>query len=412
MSREDRPKGGFDGSRLTAARERLGLTRTELARRLETEWEVVLQWETGECRPRPRSIPAIAAAVGVAIADLYHAPTGAATLAQLRVAAGLNQTDIARALGVSRATVSQWERGTRPVPAKYHSTYRRLLGLTHGGDANLTVNTGRSPWPPPSTEPTTPSTPSPGLTEADTPGPDSIHTPKGNAARVAHLIVISDLEYADGTFLSADRPKNWHVYSPQGVDVNKTGAPVLDELMEEAAIRLAKMGYRQMCLHAEQRIIIDDEPLRVVRVQTSPPSDARLHTSRLFLSQFTPEFYREGVGEDLEQKARIRKDFERDFPQSATGEMLFVVAESTDSYGWLQDQTLPYMPYTIVAHLPEADRHFFASVYYDHVGVKTGAGLVSFDELGIQRDTTVGEFAQRLDEHHRRSTSLPAAGRQ
>ena len=243
------------------------------------------------------------------------------------------------------------------------------------------------------------------------PGPDSIHTPKGNAARVAHLIVISDLEYADGTFLSADRPKNWHVYSPQGVDVNKTGVPVLDELMEEAAIRLAKMGYRRICLHAEQRIIIDDEPLRVVRVQTSPPSDARLHTSRLFLSQFTPEFYREGVGEDLEQKARIRKDFERDFPQSATGEMLFVVAESTDSYGWLQDQTLPYMPYTIVAHLPEADRHFFASVYYDHVGVKTGTGLVSFDELGIQRDTTVGEFAQRL-EHHRRSTSLPAAGRQ
>ncbi|OBK07630.1 hypothetical protein A5637_04725 [Mycolicibacterium fortuitum] len=139
-----------------------------MARRLETEWEVVLQWETGECRPRPRSIPAIAAAVGVAIADLYHVPAGAATLAQLRVAAGLNQTDIARALGVSRASVSQWERGTRPVPAKHRSTYRRLLGLTHGGDANLTVNTGRSPWPPPSTEPTTPSTPTAGLTEADT----------------------------------------------------------------------------------------------------------------------------------------------------------------------------------------------------------------------------------------------------
>ncbi|NOQ61992.1 helix-turn-helix domain-containing protein [Mycolicibacterium fortuitum] len=410
MAKDVRQEGDFDGSRLIAARERLGLTRTELARRLDTGWEVVLQWETGECQPRPRSIPAIAAAVGVAMSDLYYSSPGAATLAFRRKAAGLNQTDIARALGVSRATVSQWERGIRPVPAKHHHTYRLLLGLERGDDANLTVNTARP------AEPTTSGSSTGGQSDADTSGADtsdrddadSSRTARGNAARVAHLIAVSDLEFADGEFLSGERPKNWHVYSPQGVNVNKTAAPVLDVLMEEAAIQLAKMGYRQLCIHAEQRVIIDDEPLRVVRVQTSPPSEARMHASRVFLSQFTPEFYQEGIGEDVEEKARIRKDFERVFPQSVTGEMLFVIAESTDSYGWLQDQTPPYVPYTIVAHLPEANRYFIASVYYDHVGVKSSARLVTFDELRIQRDTTVGELAQRLKLH---SGSLPTTGR-
>lgn len=385
MPKNIRQEGGFDGHRLRASRERLGLTRADLARRLQTGQDVVLQWESGECQPRPRSIPAIAAAVGVEVTDLYRSEAGAMTLAERRVAAGLNQTDVAKALGVNRATVSQWERGSRPVPARHRPAYSDLLGL--GGDdpalwarASSTVATSSSVQPAPT------SCPRLGV--------------RGGAARVAHLIVITDLEFSGGTFLSGgDRPAPWRVYSPQGAEVDKTSGLSNEELLEQGAMRLSRLGYRQLCLHHEQRIVIDDEPIRVVRYQTSPPSEGRQHLAQRFLSQFTPEFFMADVGEDLDQKAKIRSEFEYLFPQSVTDETLFVVAEPTDCYGWLQDQTLPYIPYTIVAYLPAAKRLFFAAVHHDHASVKTNVGLIPLDGLGIHRDTTVSEIAEKLEQY-------------
>lgn len=371
VTRDVRQKSGFDGSRLMAARKDLGLTRAELARRLNTGWDVVLQWETGQCQPRPRSVPEIAAAVGVAVVELYRSAEGLETLAERRVAAGLNQADVAKVLGVNRATISQWERGSRPVPEKYRHAYHRLLGLV-GDDASLSTGTDDicgsattvvSAGPPAALKPEDAGT--------DEPGRSATRTSRGAAARVAHLIVLSELVFSDGTFVDpGNRPKNWRVDSPQGIAVNKTNAD-LEQLMEEAAVRLARRGYRQLCIHHEQRIIIDDEPIRVVRVQTSPPSDARLHRNQVFLSHFTPDFYYEGIGEDREQKAELRREFERIFPGSVTGETLFVVAEPTDSYGWLQDQTHPYIPYTIVCHLPDTNRPFLGAIHYDHASVNT-----------------------------------------
>ncbi|BBX25695.1 helix-turn-helix domain-containing protein [Mycolicibacterium alvei] len=386
MARGVREKGGFDGSRLMAVRKDLGWTRAELARRLNTGWDVVLQWETGQCQPRPRSVPTIAAAVGVAVADLYGTAEGAETLAERRVVAGLNQTDVAKVLGVNRATISQWERGSRPVPDKYRHAYHRLLGLVDGDDANPSSSTDEESGSASTDVPTGRPAPASRLSREST-------------TQVAHLIVISDLEFSDDKFVApGNHPKNWRVYSPQGVGVNKTITD-LDQLMEEAATQLARRGYSQLCIHSEQRVIIDDEPVRVVRVQTSPPSDARLHQSRVFLSHFTPDFYFQGIGEDLQEKAEIRKEFERIFPGSVTGETLFVVAEPTDSYGWLQDQTLPYTPYTIVCYRPATNRPFFAAIHYDHASVNTNVGLVPLDDLGITRNTTISEIADRLDRH-------------
>lgn len=45
---------------------------------------------------------------------------------QIRLAAGLTQLEVASALGVTRAAVSQWERGQR-VPAEHALAYGRLL---------------------------------------------------------------------------------------------------------------------------------------------------------------------------------------------------------------------------------------------------------------------------------------------
>ena len=50
-------------------------------------------------------------------------------LASLRMAAGLTQAEIGEALGVSRALVSQWERGRRVVPESHREAYANTLGV-------------------------------------------------------------------------------------------------------------------------------------------------------------------------------------------------------------------------------------------------------------------------------------------
>ncbi len=396
MATQTRRTTGFDGARLLDARERLGLTRAQLARRVGTAWEVVAQWETGECQPRPRTISAIAAAVGMTTSDLYQTSCDA-TLAERRKAAGLNQTDIASALGVTRATVSQWERGTRAVPARHRGAYNHLLGIDDAGTEHLQAG---GAGPPVSHE-------LKDVVVTDLSAPANISDPDtagrkrgalGGAALVAHLIVVHDLEFSGGELLVKD-PQQWHVYSPQGTHVDKTQTTDLEQLMDDVALPLARLGYRQLCSHIEERVIIDDEPIRVVRVQSIPPSNSRQQLCQTFMSSFIPQYYREGIGEDLEVKAKIRKDLGSFFPESAAGEMLFVIAESTDTYGWLQDQTLPYAPYTIVSHLPKENRYFLAAVHYDHMSVRTGTQPVSLDDLGVKRDTTVSEIAERLESY-------------
>lgn len=44
-----------------------------------------------------------------------------------REQAGVNQTELARALGVSRQAVSQWESGRKVPSAEHALTYARLL---------------------------------------------------------------------------------------------------------------------------------------------------------------------------------------------------------------------------------------------------------------------------------------------
>lgn len=392
MVTEPRRAGGFDGARLIRARQRLGLTRAQLARRVDTDWEVVMQWETGECQPRPRTISAIAAAVGITAGDLYQVSSDA-TLAERRKAAGLNQSDVAKALGVNRATVSQWERGARSVPARYRSSYNVLLGMGNDDTVQLPAS-GMNPSTSHGSKGVVNkvlSLPANTL-DVNTAGHKNA---LGGAALVAHLMVVYDMEFSGGE-LQSNEPKQWHVYSPQRIHVDKTRSTDLEQLMEDVALPLVRLGYRKLCSHIEERIIIDDEPIRVVRVQSNPPSETRQELSRIFVSSFTPQYYREGVGEDLDKKAQIRKDLGSFFPESTAGEMLFVIALSTDTYGWLEDQTLPYAPYSIVSYLPDENRYFLAAVHCDHVSVGRDSDPVSVDDLGVTRDTTINEIAQLL----------------
>jgi transcriptional regulator with XRE-family HTH domain len=97
------------GDRLQAAREAVGLTREELATKLELSSPArVRVWETGLERPRPRFVPRLAAALGVDPLYLLDVDAGDPPLAALRLAAGF-ATNQVTAPGLSIMTYVRLE---------------------------------------------------------------------------------------------------------------------------------------------------------------------------------------------------------------------------------------------------------------------------------------------------------------
>jgi transcriptional regulator with XRE-family HTH domain len=99
------------GDRLQAAREAMGLTREELATKLELSSPARIRvWEMGLERPRPRYVPRLAAALGVDPVHLLDVDSGDPPLAALRLAAGLATNEMA-APGLSVMTYVRLEDG-------------------------------------------------------------------------------------------------------------------------------------------------------------------------------------------------------------------------------------------------------------------------------------------------------------
>lgn len=99
------------GDRLQAAREAVGLSREELAAKLELSGPArVRVWETGLERPRPRFVPRLAAAVGVDPLHLLDVDADDPPLAALRLAAGF-ATNQVTAPGLSVMTYVRLEDG-------------------------------------------------------------------------------------------------------------------------------------------------------------------------------------------------------------------------------------------------------------------------------------------------------------
>lgn len=60
--------------RIRELRERLGISQSELARRMGVKHTSVIQWETGKAMPTADKLPKLAAILGVTIDELYKAP--------------------------------------------------------------------------------------------------------------------------------------------------------------------------------------------------------------------------------------------------------------------------------------------------------------------------------------------------
>ncbi|SDO15841.1 helix-turn-helix transcriptional regulator [Geodermatophilus sp. DSM 45219] len=99
------------GDRLQAARQAVGLSREELATRLELSSPARIRvWETGLERPRPRFIPRLAAVLGIDPLHLLDVDPDDPPLAALRLAAG-RATNEVTAPGVSVMTYVRLEDG-------------------------------------------------------------------------------------------------------------------------------------------------------------------------------------------------------------------------------------------------------------------------------------------------------------
>ncbi len=119
------------GDRLQAAREAMGLTREELATRLELSSPSRIRvWETGLERPRPRFVPRLAAALGVDPLHLLDVDPDDPPLAALRLAAGLATNEVT-APGLSVMTYVRLEDGRPGVDpsARLFAPVAEVLGV-------------------------------------------------------------------------------------------------------------------------------------------------------------------------------------------------------------------------------------------------------------------------------------------
>ncbi len=101
----------LNGAALRSARERAGLSQSQLARRVgAADGQRISRWERGEARPRSATqLSALADVLGVTPQSLLEAPAQPVTLRWLRFAAGMTVEDLAASAHISVATVKRWE---------------------------------------------------------------------------------------------------------------------------------------------------------------------------------------------------------------------------------------------------------------------------------------------------------------
>lgn len=125
----------FDGDALRGARERAGLSQSELARRLGlADGNRISRWERGTAVPRAPRVADLARTLSVSAEELLRAPAGDPSLRWLRYAAGLSIPEVAALVDSPVSTVRNWE--TLGLKAPNEETVRALA-------AALSTSSGR-----------------------------------------------------------------------------------------------------------------------------------------------------------------------------------------------------------------------------------------------------------------------------
>jgi transcriptional regulator with XRE-family HTH domain len=133
----------FVGQALLDARLSAKMSRAQLAEALGTDVVVVRQWEKGIASPSPQNLPRVAAAVGLQAGDLYRSEGEGPTLADLRVLAGLSQSELAARIGSNTSAISKAERGKLRLNHLQLPGYAEALGVSAMDIARAVDQTNR-----------------------------------------------------------------------------------------------------------------------------------------------------------------------------------------------------------------------------------------------------------------------------
>ncbi|MEV6332257.1 helix-turn-helix transcriptional regulator [Streptomyces sp. NPDC051909] len=117
------------GSLVRELRRKKGFrTQSELALAVGCSRSTVTTWEASRALPLPHRLSRLATLLGVSPGQLIEELSEESTLRGLRLAAGLRQADVARALHLrGKGTYSDVERGRQSIPTRWIPTLARLF---------------------------------------------------------------------------------------------------------------------------------------------------------------------------------------------------------------------------------------------------------------------------------------------
>ena len=120
----------FSGSRLQAARGARGWTRGRLGVAVGVTVTSVASWERGVRSPTAATLKKLADILGVEPGDLLDIPQSEWGQNEWRVTNGLEQKEVAAALGISPTTLSAVEATYAPLPAGMPDRLAQLYRTT------------------------------------------------------------------------------------------------------------------------------------------------------------------------------------------------------------------------------------------------------------------------------------------
>ena len=122
---------GLDLNALIRAREKRRVTRADLARVTGLSTSTIQKWESGATSPNIETLAKAAAALGVPIRQLIKVPPSRRTLTDWRHLAGLSQTKLARAAGLTTPALAALERGETQLTDDKADRISPHLNATH-----------------------------------------------------------------------------------------------------------------------------------------------------------------------------------------------------------------------------------------------------------------------------------------
>ncbi len=120
----------FSAAALRRQRSRRGLSLRQLSLLASVSAATINSWEKGNTAPSPRPLAAVAAALGVDVADLVPVAEDRLVLADLRHQIGLSQHAAADAVGLTASMYGAVETGFRTADPEQRHRLAALYGVT------------------------------------------------------------------------------------------------------------------------------------------------------------------------------------------------------------------------------------------------------------------------------------------